>query len=597
MGLCLSFLLSIVVVKAQDHYQAEINYLKAASPSRLGPMSFTHYFPDTSLDNFHEFMPRSTNGLFGLPSAPLRFETQFQPTGFTFFNAPYQATVAPMYFKTKGPFIDIKAFSPPNKGFQLLNFLYTQNLTEQLNLSVRLDRMNSPGYYVRESAFMQRLMITSHYAHPQQRFGISLYYYGGQNRHAENGGLKDIRLNDSTAQLLKNILDMQLSAARRDFVERKAHVNTYWRLGGRDSIGAHYLQFRSTFSSSQYQYTDNGLTQDNYYANIYRDSANTQDSASHINLRHNLGYAFRKENLQLGVGAMHEFARVWQWRDSVFSNLGLYAESSWHHSDSGRVTSYGQAELEWILQGNNAGNYKFTGKHTLVKNRDKGRYFSFYGGAGQRNADYIYYRWNSNHFTYLQSLKKISELKTEVTYAHQKDIKITAQYLSTGNFVYFDQNALPVQFTGVINNTSLRLQLAHTWFKHWRGTLDYTRQITSNRGLERVPPSITKIGTYFYGQYYKNTLEIQTGLELTLIESYQALAYMPATQVFYLQNQYTGTYPYVDYVLNFHLRPVTLSVVLRNTLQGFVGHNYSITPGYYQPDRSVWLALRWMFFD
>jgi hypothetical protein len=559
-------------------------------------MRFTHFFPDTSLDNAHQFLPLSTNGLFGLPTAPLRFNPTVQGAGFTFFTPPYAGGFAPTYYSTKGPFADITGYFG-GKNFQILQLFYTQTLFSRLNLSLKMDRMNNEGYYNRQSAFMQRLMSTLHYSNQKGSAGFNFYYYGNATRHAENGGLNDTLMTDSMALLLKSLLKTKLSGATRDNRENTLQFQPWWRLGGNDSTGAHYLKYTAQLFSGSYEYSDAQLKTDKYYQQYYRDSTTTADSSHVRTFRNELGYSFVTKGLQLGGGGLMEFANTWQYGDSAFTNSGVFVKAGWQARDTAGHEKNGSLRFEYIAAGNNAGNYHFSGQHTVVLDRKKQRWLHVTAGAGLRNADYIYYKWNSNHFKYQQSLLKVNELKTEFLYHYNKDIKVSAQYLSTTNFVYFNAQALPEQYLGTITNTAIRLQLGHTWLKHLRTTIDYTRQLTSKRLYMRVPPSITKAGVYYYGQHYKNVLEVQTGLELTVIESYQSLAYMPATQAFYLQNNFTGSYPYVDYVMNIHIRPVTVSIAIRNTLQGLTGSNYSITPGYYQPDRTLWLGLRWMFYD
>ncbi len=581
---------------AQDRYKAEHNYLKSASGNELGTLRFTHFFPDTSLDVAHVFLPFSTNGLFGLPSAPLRFQTTLPSVGFSFFTPPYEGQLTPTYYQTKGPFVDLNGFFG-GKDFQIVKLFYTQTFFSRLNLSLKMDRMNNAGYYDRQSAFMQRLMSTVNYTNQQSTIGFNFYYYGNATRHAENGGLYDTLMTDSMALLTKSLLQTHLSGASRDNRENTLQLNPWWRLGGNDSTGAHYLKLTSKLFNGLYRYTDSQLQNDNYYQHFYIDSATTNDSARVRIFRNQLGYSYVKKSMQLGAGALFEIARTWQLRDSSFTNTGLFVQGAWQKADTSANENFGALRFEYITNGNNAGNYHFSGQHTMVLDSKKQRWLRVDAAAGLRNADYIYYKWNSNHFNYQQALSKVNELRTEFTYQYNKEIKLSAQYLSTTNFVYFNAQALPEQFKGTITNTAVRLQLGHTWLKHLRTTLDYTRQLTTKRLYMRVPPSITKAGVYYYGQHYKNVLEVQTGLELTVIESFQSLAYQPATQAFYLQNNFTGSYPYVDFVLNVHIRPVTATIAIRNTLQGLVGSNYGITPGYYQPDRTIWLGLRWLFYD
>ena len=73
---------------------------------------------------------------------------------------------------------------------------------------------------------------------------------------------------------------------------------------------------------------------------------------------------------------------------------------------------------------------------------------------------------------------------------------------------------------------------------------------------------------------------------------------MPATNQYYVQtSQKVGNYPFIDFFLNARIKPVRVFVKIDHLTQGFLGSNYSLTPGYLQNDRAFKFGLNWLFFD
>ena len=75
---------------------------------------------------------------------------------------------------------------------------------------------------------------------------------------------------------------------------------------------------------------------------------------------------------------------------------------------------------------------------------------------------------------------------------------------------------------------------------------------------------------------------------------------MPATGVFYLQNEYeVGGYPFLDVFLAFKIARTRIFVSYNNLLSGgeFLGNNYFTTYRYPMKPRHFRLGLVWTFYD
>jgi hypothetical protein len=171
-------------------------------------------------------------------------------------------------------------------------------------------------------------------------------------------------------------------------------------------------------------------------------------------------------------------------------------------------------------------------------------------------------------------------------------------YQSYSNFVYFDSTALPKQTNTAISNMAAELNFERIFFKHLGLRAQVIYQTTSGSDYVRLAPSAESGSLYYYGNLFKNNLQLMAGAQVEMYQSFKAYDYMPATNMFYLQNRTTvGDYPFVDVYINGRIRPVTFFVKVTNVLQGSLGTNYYFVPGYIQPDRAFHFGLTWLFFD
>jgi hypothetical protein len=174
---------------------------------------------------------------------------------------------------------------------------------------------------------------------------------------------------------------------------------------------------------------------------------------------------------------------------------------------------------------------------------------------------------------------------------------ISAIYKGITNYLYFDQLGYPMQYTGNISNTSVKLNFEHVFFKHLGIRVDQSFQNTSSN-LISLPKSVSLASLFYKGNWFKNNLQICFGGQVEYYDQFTPYAYMPATQVFHIQEEYqAGNFAFVDVFLNARIKPVTFFFKMENVLHGMLGTNYSMVPGYYQPERALRFGLTWLFFD
>jgi len=91
---------------------------------------------------------------------------------------------------------------------------------------------------------------------------------------------------------------------------------------------------------------------------------------------------------------------------------------------------------------------------------------------------------------------------------------------------------------------------------------------------------------------------LQPGIDLHFLTAYYADAYMPATAVFYMQNdKKIEEQLYIDVFVNFKIKRARMFLKYSHVNAGLLGYNYYSIPGYPMHDRIMQFGISWMFYD
>jgi hypothetical protein len=608
----LVFLLPFQVF-TQVFYSTDPNYLKGKSEQNNLISTYKSTYPDTSLTEFNNYFPRNFMGNMGMPSPDHSMKYGTDNIGFRFFDPPTDNDRFDVnrvrYFRTKGPYASLTGIAG-SKRYEIFKMLFSHTYRDKINITAGFQRYTSKGFYNQQQTYTNNFFLSSNYTTQNKRFGYYLYILNNGNKNQENGGIKDVRLTDSSLRLNKELFPVNLNDASRENREQKFMFNPWFKLNSRsDSMKGfdQYLQLKSNLINGNYTYKASGVNQDDFYQSNYFDTLNSNDSSHVRKYENDISYSILKKTGALGasVGYLNEIVRVWQLNDTSFMNHVAHTEWVYRKELKSNDTLAKtrplfetQLAYSYVLEGANQGNYKLESKTCLDKNDQKKKVYHIDFLAESRNADHMQRHWRSNHFIWdNRYFKSVKQLQVKFGF-DQRGLQSSVFFQTLNNYVYFDKEALPQQASKAITNFGVNLGFSRVFFKHLGFALNYLYQNTSQPTLIRIPESSSTLKLFFTGVAANNNLHIQIGAQLSLYDSFTSYAYMPSTQAFYLQDNFrTEMYPYLDLYLNVRIRPVSFFVKVENILYGFAGTNYAFVPGYYQTDRAFRFGINWMFFD
>ena len=229
-----------------------------------------------------------------------------------------------------------------------------------------------------------------------------------------------------------------------------------------------------------------------------------------------------------------------------------------HYNVNGEIGLAGEAIGQFKVNGDIDLNFRL-GKDTV----------NFYARGHVSNLLPSFYmrHYHSNHFTWdNDDMKK--EFRTGVEGELNIDrwgTNLRAGMENIKNYTYFDQNALPAQHSGSVQVLS---SLYHNFYL------------------------LTKL---------VKVLTVQLGADVRYFTSYNAPAYMPATQQFHLQPEddqvKIGGYPIVNAYLNIHLKRTRIFVMMYHVNAGMGNRQSFLVPHYPINPRLLKIGISWNFYD
>lgn len=610
--MCLS-----VGLKAQVYYPSDSSFIRILSNEQKNNyQTFSYSKIDTSITNFQNYFPRNTNGNLGLSSSPLLMAYQTKALGFNLYNAPYNNDVITSnnvgYYQTKGPYASLTGIAG-SKQEQTFKLLFSNTFKNKLNLTLGFNRYSGLGFFKQQQSFTNNFYASSNYTHKNNRVGYYTYFLFNKLKHQENGGIKNDSLFLTDVTVNKQLLPMNLSNAKREVRNTTYNLDAWLRLNkveDSSTVFSHFINYTFNYSGNYSKYVDLNDTIDKYYQVHYLDTVKTRDSTHWRSFSNTINYSIKINPIhtRLELGFKNEYNQVHQHRDSLFMNnivnAGAYLQQK---------NYTGFIKANYIVSGANIGDYSIdlNNQYQLKlfnsnKKRDtepllKNEYLKikFNVNYESRHPDFIYNTWLSNHYAWSNAFVPTQKLQGLFSLQVPKaNGEVGVIYQNTKNMLYMNELAVPQQAGVSIQNISLYIRKEFLFFKHLGLNAQYNYQTSSYQAIVSMPNHIVNSAIYYQGNLFKRALQLQIGFNVQYYNAFNGMAYMPATNMYYVQTDKTvGNYPFVDFFLNARIKPVRFFIKIDHLNQGFSGNNYYLTPGYLQNDRAVKFGLNWLFFD
>ena len=651
-----------VVIRRSDPLDTLSNRIFAYQVLNSNSYARSQVVIDTTLNRFSINNPVLRNyhagaylGNTGLSYYPITFGERKRPSDFHFLDhlADYlRDPETTIYYQTQMPYWLWDFSSAGSKAFNetIVKIVHTQNVNKDWNVGVNYDSFSSVGQYINQSASTNGVTLFSAYRGNQ----YSMYTNFNWNtvRMRENGGLADldtyevnekeavsngVRSGLGKAFLLNRSLYVMHSWSFKKLMLRRNEADT-------DSIDISRFTIMQTFKyewnkrefSDTATYAFRGRREPNFGSVYTHDSLYFRRLFNHFELmikeqpqsKFTAGFSagILTELDRYNIDIIPEFTEKiiepylpqnshWGGELPMISGTEVtfnYRETKTfvNTAITGRFFNHTGRYLNWDFNGRlyftgyKPGDVNINGMVQMHYYTEKGRNTLLLGGSiDNAHPGYFLNRFASNWLAWDNNFNASQEirLRGEFLMPHRK-LKLGAYVSQLNNYVYIDTDALPAQTANPLATATAYIEKDIRWRKLGFQFRLYG-QYSSDEKIIPLPAFAGFQSTYFETWLVKNVLTMQLGWNVNFHTKYYAYAYMPATGMFYLQEErQIGNYPFFDFFLNlqikrgrFFIRTDGLNTM--NFFRNSIGKENYMAYRYPTNDLRLKVGFSWAFYD
>jgi hypothetical protein len=213
-----------------------------------------------------------------------------------------------------------------------------------------------------------------------------------------------------------------------------------------------------------------------------------------------------------------------------------------------------------------------------------------------QEAGYFYSRFKSNYFRWDTSLSSQKIVQACLKF-NSKEHSARLSYDLISDYVYLDRQARPAQFAGTIHVISASVQEEFRWRK-WGIDANLLYQYVSEESVMRLPDFTASFSIFPTLPLFQNACNHQPGNDIYYNTAYYANAYMPASRMFYLQDEKKiGNYAYIDVFVNLMIKRFRIYAKYTHLNDFWTEPRYYMVPHYPSQGGAVKFGMSWSFYD
>ncbi len=582
---------------------------------------------DSLLDQFQRYEPNrrvafdwATIGQQGGAAYRLRYEPIRRygtEIGFRQFDL-YQLDGSNLdYYRLQYPFTYLDYYRGSQQEDYQVGAKFSRNFADGVNLLIDYTRISQqgdadqyPGQNLRNTHVATGLSIRP----PGSRYSGYFSFAANTYEQLQNGGIVRSSFSDEDSGEVNNLANLTpyLEETRLRHSYRQVMATQSLQFGGKtDSISglekrAFTLTHRLRLDNRRYRVSSTISAQDtanffNRFPDLLLDLRGLRNQVEHNIIENDFTLStFRRDRsganatVQKDVveaGITHLYHRIRQDGDSTVNNVLAHAKLGFRPSDRLNLLVSGQLNL--IGQ---TGDYRIEGEGTL----DLGK-----GGQLELRAlnqlyapDLIQQVYRINGETLWNNrFAKTLEARIEGAYTLPLvKIKAGLAYSLLTNYVYFNQEGVPTQASGVNNLLQLT---AERDFRFGKWSLANRLLLQeADQEVFRLPRLYGEHSFYFSGKWFK-VLNVNLGVDVRYATGFQPYYYNPVVQQFQLQDeQTTGFQVQVDPFFSMRVTRFRFFIkyIQANTLWAPNELLY-LTADHPYPDEAIRWGVSWRLLD
>lgn len=590
-------------------------------------------------------------GNLGAATIPLEYSQRPRDFKLSFLDPYKEYLYTPsnvIFYNGKVPFSQFTYITSGQRDRAEEDFRLThaQNISPSTGFNLTYRNNRTRGMYENQQSINKNFSFA--FAHTGKRYTTHFGYVFNSGEMRENGGIKDIaEIRDTLIDLPQNILINLKDAKTRykgngffftqslaiPLSKLKSDTDSLLMDGqppkamtsldslkmmrkkqmeGSELSDRTTLFFGTSVEYDSYKkiYTDTKAESDEYYNNWYIDPASTRDSIRETNLNMRFFAQFQPYNSEGaisliggGLGIENNGYYYFKPGDYIAGGNKISKKNFYVYGDAeGKWREYiaWNASVKYFLAGYRSQDLSLGGNLAIsayIKQRPITLLLS--ASIDTQSPSYWVQDFYSNHFKWNNNFDK--EVRTSLdAKLFMKSIRAEIgvnQILST-NTIYYNNAALPAQFSGALSVTSLYLKKDFV-VGGFNMNHKILLQTSSNEDVAPVPLAAANIQYFFRFNVVKDVLEMETGFNGSYNTKYYGYGYNPAVSQFYNQREMeVGNYPMLDVFVTGKWKRLRFIIKFQNVnFELLGGRNYLEVAPYPLNRRMLKFGISWSFYN
>ena len=261
---------------------------------------------------------------------------------------------------------------------------------------------------------------------------------------------------------------------------------------------------------------------------------------------------------------------------------------------STRIT--GQADL--VTLGYQIGDFNVRGqwKQFIGTSSKNWGFATFDVQVKRQSANWFEESYYSNHFRWDNDFRASTYLTFDLKYTF-REYCVGVKQTSIAQYIYFGTNACPTQYDGMFSIREAYLNFRQSlWRFEFEGFASL--QKSSNEEVMHLPLVLGRLRIAYSQPIFRKAATLQPMVTVSYFTKYHADAYMPATRIFYLQNDVEiGNFPFIDLSIAIKVKKANIFVTYSNMFLLTGNYNSFIAPHYPMRDSKFFFGVNWRLFN
>ncbi len=467
--------------------------------------------------------------------------------------------------------------------------------------------LSAPGDFSRTLSRIRNFDIYFGYEAPSQVYRNYISFTSNRVDNQENGGISSDSVFENASSLNTRTLPINLPNAsvfqrtRDYFLKQELNLSRLMQPGDSTELAGKFksgsLVLNHSIWWNRKSNTFSSVNADSsYFSNYFLDSAVTFDSSFYNDLYQlaMLDYSTRPtaagNSFRLGGGFEYQHVEYeTSWSDSIF-NIGAAVVTAGF--DSKRLS------IALFYSKTVYGDYKETFRSRLgvvYRFGKNNNHVYLDAGAGQFSPAAKEQMYVSNHFIWKNDFNLLEHYDLAAGINFKKlNLILESRSRTRKNFVFYREDFLPQTYDEFVAVYEFSVS---NIFRLGKFGIDNKIVVstTSNSDVIPVPDAATFSALYYQNRFFKQVLGFKIGADLRFNTSYNAYGYMPATGIFYVQDEKkTGDYPMAGIFVQLKIKTAaTLFIRVDHVNSGFGERSYYGAYHYPLPGRTFKFGISW----